>query len=238
VVSPAEIPVEMNSFKSQQHRWAKGSIQTCKKLLPAILASRLPLPIKLEAVFHLTANFAYPLMVLLALLMFPAMVIRYEMGLYEMMLVDVPLFLGATMSVCSFYLMSQREIFGGGWRARIKYLPAVLAAGIGLSVNNAKAVLEALLGLESGFTRTPKLGVEGAGEDWKQKRYRGQASLVPLVELLLGVYFTAMACYAAANQIYGTLPFILLFQFGFFYAATLSLMQDSGKLPLPRAQEA
>ena len=34
VVSPAEIPVEMNAFKSQQHRWAKGSIQTCKKLLP------------------------------------------------------------------------------------------------------------------------------------------------------------------------------------------------------------
>lgn len=238
VVAPAEIPVEMNAFKSQQHRWAKGSIQTCKKLLPGILASNLPLAIKVEAAFHLTANFAYPLMVLLSLLMFPAMVIRYEMGWYEMMIVDVPLFLGATMSVCSFYLMSQREIFGDSWRSRIRYLPAVLAAGIGLSVNNAKAVLEALLGIESGFTRTPKLGVEGAGEDWKQKRYRGQASLVPFVELLLGVYFSAMAYYAVANGIFGTLPFILLFQFGFLYAAALSLFQDSGKLPLPRAQEA
>ena len=129
VVSPAEIPVEMNAFKSQQHRWAKGSIQTCKKLLPRILASDLPLRIKVEAAFHLTANFAYPLMILLSILMFPAMVIRYNMGWYEMLIVDVPLFIGATMSVCSFYLMSQREIFGDEWRSRIKYLPAVLVGG-------------------------------------------------------------------------------------------------------------
>src|SRR4030095_137576 len=80
VVSPAEIPVEMNAFKNQQHRWAKGSIQTCKKLLPTILASPLPLSIKVEAAFHLTANFAYPLMVVLSLLMFPSMIICYNMG--------------------------------------------------------------------------------------------------------------------------------------------------------------
>ena len=43
LVAPAEVPVEMNAFKSQQHRWAKGSIQTCCKLLPRILRSDLPL---------------------------------------------------------------------------------------------------------------------------------------------------------------------------------------------------
>ena len=238
VVAPAEIPVEMNAFKSQQHRWAKGSIQTCKKLLPKILASELALPIKIEAAFHLTANFAYPLMVLLSLLMFPAMIIRYNMGWYEMMIVDVPLFLGATMSVCSFYLMSQREVFGEDWRGRIRYLPAVLSLGIGLSVNNAKAVLEALCGIDSEFTRTPKYRVEGAGDEWKQKRYRGSLNFVPFVELLLGLYFTAMACYAVSNGILGTLPFIFLFQFGFLYAALLSLFQNVGKLALVREQEA
>jgi cellulose synthase/poly-beta-1,6-N-acetylglucosamine synthase-like glycosyltransferase len=239
VVSPAEIPVEMNAFKSQQHRWAKGSIQTCRKLLPAILASELPLAIKTEAAFHLTANFAYPLMVLLSVLMFPAMVIRYDMGLYEMMIVDVPLFLGATMSVCSFYLVSQREVFGGDWRSRIKYLPAVLSVGIGLSVNNARAVVEALLGRQSEFVRTPKHRVESAGEDWKSRRYRGSASLVPLVELGLGVYFGAMAWYALQNAIFGTLPFILLFQFGFLYSGAMSLFQDLGaRLPSFREQEA
>jgi cellulose synthase/poly-beta-1,6-N-acetylglucosamine synthase-like glycosyltransferase len=238
VVSPAEIPVEMNGFKSQQHRWAKGSVQTCKKLLPRILASKLPLAIKIEAAFHLTANFAYPLMVLLSLLMFPAMVIRYNMGWSEMLVVDVPLFLGATMSVCSFYLMSQREIFGQGWRARIWYLPAVLAVGIGLSVNNAKAVLEALFGHTSEFKRTPKYRVEAAGDEWKQKRYRGSISFVPFVELFLGFYFTVTACYAITYGIWGTLPFVLLFQFGFLYTGALSLFQNLGKLAVVGEQEA
>jgi len=228
----------MNAFKSQQHRWAKGSIQTCKKLLPKILASDLPLSIKVESTFHLTANFAYPLMIVLSILMFPAMVIRYNMGWYEMLIVDVPLFIGATMSVCSFYLMSQREIFGDEWPSRLKYLPAVLSVGIGLSVNNAKAVIEALLGMDSEFTRTPKYRVEAASDDWRLKRYRGSLNFVPFVELLLGAYFTVMAYYAASNEIFGTLPFILLFQFGFLYAAFLSLFQGIGKVDLVREQEA
>ncbi len=238
VVSPAEIPVEMNAFKSQQHRWAKGSIQTCKKLLPKILASNLPLHVKVEATFHLTANFAYPLMILLSLLMFPAMVIRYNMGWYEMLIVDVPLFIGATMSVCSFYLVSQREIFGDEWKGRLKYLPAVLSVGIGLSVNNAKAVLEALFGYQSEFTRTPKYRVEGAGDEWRHKRYKGSVNFVPFVELALGVYFTMMAVYAVVNGIFGTLPFIFLFQGGFLYAGLLSLFQNSVRLGVVREQEA
>jgi len=110
LIAPAEVPVEMNAFKSQQHRWAKGSIQTCRKLLPRILKSDLPLGIKAEAFFHLTANFNYILMCVLSILMFPAMVIRYNMGWYEMILIDVPLFFAATFSFCNFYMVCQREI--------------------------------------------------------------------------------------------------------------------------------
>jgi cellulose synthase/poly-beta-1,6-N-acetylglucosamine synthase-like glycosyltransferase len=238
VVAPAEIPVEMNSFKGQQFRWAKGSVQTCIKLLPRILASPLPAAVKTEAAFHLGANFAYPLMMLLAVLMFPAMVIRYNMGWYEMMIVDVPLFLGATMSVCSFYVTSQREVFGESWKSRLRYLPAVLAVGIGLTVSNAKGVIEAIFGIESEFTRTPKYGVEGSGDDWRQKRYRGNVTLLPFVELLLGLYFTTMMYYAASNGIYGTLPFIVLFQAGFLHASAMSLFQNFGKLDIVREQEA
>jgi cellulose synthase/poly-beta-1,6-N-acetylglucosamine synthase-like glycosyltransferase len=238
VVSPAEIPVEMNAFKTQQYRWAKGSVQTCMKLLPRILAAPLSAGVKTEAAFHLGANFAYPLMILLALLMFPAMVIRYNMGWYEMMIVDVPLFLGATMSVCSFYVMSQREVFGETWKTRLRYIPAVLSVGIGLSVSNAKGVMEAILGIESEFTRTPKYGVEGAGDEWRQKRYRGNVTFLPFVELLLGLYFTTMMYYAASNGIYGTLPFIVLFQAGFLHASAMSLFQNLGKLDIVREQEA
>jgi hypothetical protein len=150
----------------------------------------------------------------------------------------VPLFLGATASVCSFYFFSQKEVFPETWKRRVKYLPAVLAVGIGLSVNNALAVLEGLFGRKSEFKRTPKYRIEGAGDEWKQKRYRGSLSFVPFVELLLGLYFTAMAVYAAAYGIYGTLPFILIFQAGFLYAAGLSLFQDVGRFMVPREQEA
>jgi hypothetical protein len=203
-----------------------------------VLASPLPFAIKVESAFHLTANFAYPLMLLLSLLMFPAMVIRYNMGLYEMLIVDVPLFMGATLSVCSFYLKSQREIFGRDWKGRIKYLPAVLSIGIGISVNNAKAVLEALFGVESGFKRTPKYKVEGAADEWKSKRYKGALDFLPFLELGLALYFGVMAWYALTNDIWGTLPFILIFQAGFLYAALLSLFQNVAGLAFVREQEA
>ncbi len=113
LVTPAEVPVEMNAFKSQQHRWAKGSIQTCRKVLPYLLQSNLPLKVKVEAFFHLTANFNYLLMIVLSVLMFPAMVVRYDMGWTEMLLIDVPLFLAATASVFNFYLISPaRDVSG------------------------------------------------------------------------------------------------------------------------------
>ncbi len=230
VVAPAELPVEMNSFKNQQHRWAKGSVQTCLKLLPRVLASPLPLWVKTEAVFHLTGNFAFLLMLLLCVLVFPAMIVRYDMGWQEMVVVDLPLFVCATLSVCSFYVASQREIFGpGGWR-RVRYLPAALALGIGLSVNNAKAVLEALLGQSSEFARTPKHGVERAADEWKHKRYHGRVRVVPYVELALGLYFSAAVIYAAVSGLAGTIPFLALFQCGFLYAASLSLSQDFQRL--------
>jgi cellulose synthase/poly-beta-1,6-N-acetylglucosamine synthase-like glycosyltransferase len=238
VVSPAEVPVEMSGFKSQQHRWAKGSIQTCKKLLPRLLASPLPWVTKLEGAVHLSANMAYPLMLLLSVLMFPALVIRYNMGLYEMIIVDVPLFLGATSSVCTFYVLAQREIFPDTWRARAGYLPAVLAVGIGLSVNNTLAVLEGLFGRPSEFRRTPKYRIERTGDEWRRKRYRGSLSLLPFVELALGLYFTGVAVYAAAHGLFGTLPFIMLFQAGFLYMAGTSLFQSAGRPMLARAQEA
>src|SRR5437870_669840 len=118
LIEPAEVPVEMNAFKSQQHRWAKGSVQTCCKLLPKILRSDLPFGVKTEAFFHLTANFNYILLCLLSVLMFPAMVIRYNMGWYEMLLIDVPLFFMATFSFCNFYTVCQREVHPD-WRSRI-----------------------------------------------------------------------------------------------------------------------
>jgi cellulose synthase/poly-beta-1,6-N-acetylglucosamine synthase-like glycosyltransferase len=225
LIAPAEVPVEMNAFKSQQHRWAKGSIQTCRKLLPEILRADVPLGVKAEAFFHLTANFNYPLMCVLSVLMFPSMVIRYNMGWYEMMLIDVPLFFAATFSVCNFYMMCQREIHRD-WRARIKYLPFLMSIGIGLCINNTRAVFEALFNKQSEFARTPKYRIEGDTDEWVGKKYRQSVAVQPLIELALGLYFTATVFYALANQIYGTVPFLVLFQIGFLYTGLCSLVQQ------------
>ena len=231
LIQPAEVPVEMNAFKSQQHRWAKGSIQTCRKLLPTILRANIPLGVKIEAFFHLTANFNYPLMSVLSVLMFPAMVIRYNMGWYEMLLIDVPLFFAATFSVCNFYMVCQREIYPD-WRVRLKYLPFLMSIGIGLSINNTRAVFEALFHKQTDFARTPKYRIEGAADEWIGKQYRQSVAVQPLIELALGLYFTATVFYALANQIYGTLPFLILFQIGFLYTALLSLVQQYAGAPV------
>jgi len=225
VIAPAEVPVEMNAFKSQQHRWAKGSIQTCRKLLPVLLRSKLPVGVKAEAFFHLTANFNYPFMCVMSILIFPTMVIRYNMGWYEMLLIDVPLFFAATFSVCNFYMVCQREIHPD-WRARIKYLPFLMSIGIGLSINNTRAVIEALLNKQSEFTRTPKYRIEGEADEWMSKKYHQTVAVQPLVELMLGLYFTWTVFYALANQIYGTVPFLVLFQIGFLYTGLLSIVQQ------------
>jgi cellulose synthase/poly-beta-1,6-N-acetylglucosamine synthase-like glycosyltransferase len=225
LVTPAEVPVEMNAFKSQQHRWAKGSIQTCRKLLPLLLQSDLPLKVRAEAFFHLTANFNYLLMIALSILMWPAMYYRYDMGWNEALLIDVPFFAAATMSVFNFYFICQREAHAD-WRTRVKYLPAVLAVGIGLAVNNTRAVLEGLFGAPGEFTRTPKYGIERARDDWHHKKYHQTMPIQPLVEIALGLYFTGTVVYALAHGIYGTLPFLLLFQFGFLYMGLASLFQQ------------
>ena len=225
VVAPAEVPVEMNSFKSQQHRWAKGSIQTCLKLLPRILRSDQPLKVKVEAFFHLTANFNYLLMCALSILMFPAMYVRYNMGWTEMLLIDIPLFVLATMSFFRFYMVSQRELHAD-WRSRLKYLPFLMSIGIGLSVNNTRAVLEALFRKESEFARTPKYGIERDSDEWAGKKYHQTVGVQSIIELALGLYFTGTVFYALINQIYGTVPFLMLFQIGFLYTGLLSIFQQ------------
>lgn len=225
-VAPAELPVEMNAFKSQQHRWAKGSIQTFIKLMPRILRSHQPLKVKAEAFFHLSANFNYPLMCVLSVLMAPSMVIRYNMGWYEMLLIDVPLFFAATASVANFYMVCQRELYPHTWTERLRYLPFLMSIGIGLAVNNTRAVFEAIFNKPSEFARTPKYHIEQSADEWIGKKYRQSVTVQPLIELALGLYFTATVFYALANGIYGTVPFLMLFQVGFLYTGVLSLVQQ------------
>ncbi len=225
VVAPAEVPVDMDSFKTQQHRWAKGSIQTAQKLLSVILSARQPFTVKLEAFYHLTSNLNYLFIFLLSLLAYPALAIRIEMGWRNLLLFDLLFFLGATLPVGLYYIIAQKEV-NERYGHTILYLPFLMAFGIGLCVNNGKAVLEALIGYKTPFLRTPKFQIEAATDTWRHKKYRSYArTITTVIELALAVNFVFAILFAIRFDVYASIPFLLLFCGGFFYVSLLSIFQ-------------
>ncbi len=221
----SELPVEMNSFKAQQARWAKGLMQTAKKILPRMMRSKEPWHVKAESFFHLTANISYPLMIVLSTLLLPAMIVRFYQGTFQMLVIDLPLFLASTCSISSFYLLSQRHLHPKTWKRAILFMPFVMATGIGISVRNAVAVMEAIFGKQSEFARTPKYNIAGQSGSWQKKSYRNRSGLLPYIEIFLGFYFAATIVYAYQNQNYATIPFLLLFVWGYLYTGFMSLGQ-------------
>ena len=221
----SELPVDMNGFKAQQARWAKGLMQTAKKILPKVMKSDAPWHVKSEAFFHLTANISYPLMVLLSTMLLPAMIVRFYQGWVQMLVIDLPLFLASTCSISSFYLVAQKELRPKTWYRTFLYLPFVMATGIGISVRNAQAVIEAIVGKKSEFARTPKFNIAGKKGSYVKKSYRNKAGWMPYAEIFLGIYFAATVLYAALNDNYATIPFLLLFVWGYLYTGFMSLGQ-------------
>jgi cellulose synthase/poly-beta-1,6-N-acetylglucosamine synthase-like glycosyltransferase len=220
---PSELPVDIQGFKSQQYRWARGSIQTGKKLLPRLLAAELPWKVKREALIHLTNNGSYLLMIALSLLVFPAMMARQASSSWLLVAIDLPLFLAASLSVLAFYVSSQ-VARGGGWYREIKYLPGLMGLGIGLSVNNARAVLAGLRRQGGVFHRTPKYRIERRGEGWRDKCYRALPDRLVVVELLLALYLGACLVAAIGRGMWLSLPFLYLFFHGFTYVVVLNLL--------------
>lgn len=226
--APSEIPVEINAFKAQQRRWAKGVMQVGIKLYRRIWAAPLPMRVKLEMFFRLTGNISYPLMILVSLLQFPLLLVRYNQGFYHLMIFDVPLLFFSTISVVLFYgtgvwYLDERRT------KRLLHLPLVMAIGIGLAFSNARAVIEAMVGYKSEFVRTPKYSVEEAtDETWKRKKYKRKGGWLPLLELSFAVYFLLAILYAVRFSLWGTIPFLSLFCFGYGYMGLMSLLQAGG----------
>lgn len=222
---PAELPADLDAFRSQQRRWTKGSIQTARKLLPTILRSPLDWPVKLEATVHLTANLTYPLMVALALLIFPAMWFRRAAGWWHVAAVDGPLFGAATLSVLAFYLASQREAGRSLWRS-VLLAPGLMAIGMGMSLNNARAAIEGLASDGGVFHRTPKRGSAAT------LRSRRRSVLAP--EGVLVAYLVGCVTIACLHELWLSLPFLFLFLHGYLHVFLLA----TGLLPSPRPDPA
>lgn len=234
---PAELPPEISAFKAQQYRWTKGGAQTCKKLLPAILKSDLSWKIKLEAFYHLTSNTVYAFVVVLTVLLFPALYLKWHVFQHHMLaryILDGSLLLLATFSASTFYICCQREL-GKSWWESIRYLPLILGLGIGIALNNARAVLHGFFGQPSEFVRTPKYGVTGGGGSDISETGRPYSAgrnfeLQPWIELAMGLYLSAcvVACLTIGRLMLG-IPFLTLFALGYLYVS-LSTFRESWRM--------
>ena len=191
-----------------------------------MLQSDVPSRVKMEAWYHLTANMSYPLMIVLSTLLMPAMIIRSYQGWFQMLLHRPAAFLASTFSVSSFYLVSQKELFPKTWLRTFLYLPFLMALGIGLTITNTKAVMEALFGMQTSFERTPKYRVDSKkDESARRKKYRKRLGIDSMDRVAIGCYFALTIWYAVDNENYFTVPFLLLFVFGYWYTGLMSLLQ-------------
>jgi cellulose synthase/poly-beta-1,6-N-acetylglucosamine synthase-like glycosyltransferase len=243
LTAPAELPPEMGAFKAQQFRWTKGGAQVALKLLPKVMLSKAPIKAKLEAFFHLSCFSMHIYMTLLVLLIFPAIFLR-STPLHDQFwrtMFDISVFTLATMSASVFYVASQYEL-RGDWRMALKYMPMMMALGVGLCLNNTKAILEAVFGKTSEFVRTPKYGdakalspISPGAMPLKRKKLK----LMPYLEMLMGLYMVACAICSAidfgppgqwqlslSGKALGVAPFLVIFAFGFFYVSIMSLLSE------------
>jgi cellulose synthase/poly-beta-1,6-N-acetylglucosamine synthase-like glycosyltransferase len=233
----SELPVETYGFQVQQSRWAKGLTQVAMKLLPTILRADLPWRIKAEAFFHLTPNISYPLMILVTALILPVMIVRFYMGWLEILLIDLPLIAASFWSISAFYVVAQRELFPQNWKRSLLFLPALMAAGVALTIINTRAVIEALVGYQTAFARTPKYGQGQQQARAAAVKYRRRSGWLPYAELAVGTGFLAITVYAVNSFNYLALPFLLLFVGGYYWAGVTTLWDEyRNKLAFERQQ--
>jgi cellulose synthase/poly-beta-1,6-N-acetylglucosamine synthase-like glycosyltransferase len=243
-VAPAELPPEMVSFKQQAHRWTKGSMQTAIKLLPRILGSKLPWSIKSEAFFHLTCTIVYPLMVMMTIMMYPVFILNsptkinstpmlqpiqpetWSGPVLNNWLFGASLFVLATCSASTFFIYAQKELFGriAGWKTLL-HLPFIMALGVGVCINNTKAVIEAFVSMirrkPAEFVRTPKYGVTGKHRGVVMRdapKFNISKLCLPAVEVAFGLY---MVSFIVISLKYGAaltaIPFLMIFAGGYLY---------------------
>jgi len=222
--SPAELPADVNSLKSQQFRWTKGAIETAKKIYPRVLKSNLPFKMKVQSFIHLCSNLAYPFILIAGLLNLPILLIK-ESGQYDDVYKFMSIFIFAFISSFIFYLYSQKDVYPD-WQKRIIYFPVFLAGSMGLSVNNSIAVFEGLINKKSEFVRTPKFKIMDNKDSWVDKKYlTKRISIATIVEAILSVYcFVGVALSIVYAQI-AALPFQLMFALGFGMMGFLSIRQ-------------
>ena len=210
---PSELPVTLEDFRRQQHRWAKGSIQTARKILPQLLGSRLPVGVKIEATFHLLANLGWLLGALVTLTLYPTILIRSGIGPYQILRLDLPLFLGATLAVLAFFFLYASDRHQ---KQRLRCLPLLPILSIGLSPSLAVAVIQGIFQRGGVFERTPKYGLLGAQRLPKTpKTDRQRSARYFLLNVPVLIYVFLPVWFAMRHATWLAVPFLIVFPAGF-----------------------
>jgi len=222
VVVPAEVPSTMAGVRSQQFRWAKGSIQTAILMLPRVWRGPYSLLKKVEAFLHLTNYGIHPMMLILALLAFPVLSLDLVQAPMSFWIVVAGPLVAATLGPSTMYAVA--ALRNPGRKISLLWLPLLIVYGTGIAVSNTVAVYEAIVGKTSSFIRTPKKGGE------KRSGYRLSRNRVWMFEIFMGVYSIGSVLAAIRNEHYGILPFLLIFASGFLTVgmrSAVSLAKDA-----------
>src|SRR5208283_824290 len=179
--------------------------------------------VKAEAFLHLTPNISYPLMIVVSALMLPVMIVRFYMGVWQMVFIDLPLIAASFWSISAFYVIAQRELHPKTWKRSILMLPMLMGVGVGLTIINTRAVIEALFGVQTSFVRTPKYAIGDRPMELAAKKYRRRSGWLPYLEILVGMYFVGMVVFAIESYNFLSIPFLLLFVCGYFWAGFITL---------------
>ncbi|HEV8613963.1 MAG TPA: glycosyltransferase, partial [Methylomirabilota bacterium] len=225
IVCPAELPVVVTGFKSQQRRWAKGSIQTARKLLPAVVRSSLPLWTKYQAFVHLTYYAIHPLMLASVAMLLPLRMVALPDAGRPAAFSAVVMFGLATLGPITMLVYAQRVLDPRWWR-RAWQLPSILVLGVGVALSTSVAVLGAFRGGRREFVRTPKFGIDSGAGSWRRKAYGERAIRAGIVEMALGAYCAATAWIFWRDEAYGVVPFLGLYAAGFLTVGWLTVVQS------------
>jgi cellulose synthase/poly-beta-1,6-N-acetylglucosamine synthase-like glycosyltransferase len=205
---PGELPDTADSFRIQQNRWAKGTIQVARKLLPKVLKSNMRPLAKYEAFVHMTCHLNFIAMLGLAIFSLPVVYCKVEGIVPNSYYLFASFFTIGVFGYPLLYALSQKKLYPD-YLKRLPYILGVISFSMGLSVSNSKALLEAFLKRQNNFTRTPKTG--GA-----HQAYRSESkSLVPVIEVLLGLYMLVALIYVVINNQIVLIPFLSFYTLGF-----------------------
>ncbi len=225
VVVPAELPPHVEAYKKQQFRWAKGSFQVVRKILPSVLRADLPLTVRFMAILHLTGYFVHPLMLSMLLLTLPVGLL--VPGAFSIFPISLIAGLGPPLLYLTATATQHRSIL-----RRMSSFPVLVIVGFGLSLSTTIAVLEGLFSKGGAFIRTPKLNI---GNKPKQKQNIDRSYMAPLsamvwIEIVLGLYALLTGIVLMPYLGWSILFWMVIYMLGFFYIAGLNLIQHAPRM--------